>query len=274
MALSAFARNGTRFIRHNSPAILTGLGVAGLFSTAVLAVRGTIPAIRAIDEASRRAVFNESEPDENGNVSAGVEYEDVHLELKDYVQLTWKHYIPAVSVAVLTAGCIISANTLNSRRNAALISAYALAETGFREYREKVVEEIGEKKEEVIREKVIQDRMKENPPPPAEHMLVVAGQSQLCLDKLSGRYFMSDVETIRKAQNDINQKCINEMYASMNDFYALLGLSPIEIGEVVGWNTDNMLEIMFTTTLSEDSRPCLAIDYRRQPEMDYHRLWR
>lgn len=270
MTLSAFARNGTRFIRHNSPAILTGLGVAGLFSTAVLAVRGTVPAIRAIDKARFVKV---PEPDTDDG-TAGVRIEEVHLELKDYVLLSWKHYIPAVSVAVLTAGCIISSNTLSSRRNAALISAYALAETGFREYREKVVEEIGEKKEEGIREKVIQDRMKENPPPPAEHMLVVAGQSQLCLDKLSGRYFMSDVETIRKAQNDINQKCINEMYASMNDLYSLLGLSPIEIGEVLGWNTDNMLEIQFTTTLSEDSRPCLAIDYRRQPEMDYHRIWR
>ena len=94
---------------------------------------------------------------------------------------------------------------------------------------------------------------------------------QLCYDSYSDRYFKSEMETLKKAMNDLNYKINNDSYASLNDFYDLVGLDRIPIGEEVGWSLDKLLDIHFTTTLATDGRPAIAMEYGVVPTRGYFR---
>lgn len=239
----------------NSPAILTAIGVTGALTTAYLTGKASFKAAEMIrEEADRTDKFTGY----NGT-------------LKQDVKLVWKLYIPAAGTAVLTVTAIVAANHIGSRRAAAIAAAYTISEKAFEEYKEKVVEKMGATKEQAVRDEVAQDRVDRNPV--SSHEVIIAGSGQvLCFDEWSGRYFQSDMETIRKAQNDTNYQVLNESYASLSDFYERIGLPSTSQSDEIGWNTDRMIDLKFSTTLAEDGRPCLAIDFGLTPIRGYYKL--
>lgn len=247
-----FAKGARKVILDNSPTILTAISVAGVVTTAVLSAKAAPTAVRYIQEAES-------------------EFTDP-ITVPQKIKLTWKCYIPAASMGAATIACIISANTVSTKRNAAIMSAYSLTETAFKEYREKVTETIGKTKEQSVRDDIMKDRV-DNDPVSNREVIITGNGEVLCYDSITGRYFESTVETIRKAQNDLNAQIINDMYASQNEFYRLLGLQGTKLGDELGWNHDNMLELSFTSVISEDGRPCLALDYRVAPVQNYYKIW-
>jgi hypothetical protein len=167
-----------------------------------------------------------------------------------------------------TIACIAGSNKIGMQRNAALVAAYTLVDNSFKEYKEQVVEAIGDKKEEQIREKIIQQRIDEGP---AENrQVIILGEGdQLCYDKFSGRYFRSDAESIRRAENEINYRLVTDMCAALNEFYDQVGLEHIDAGDQVGWNLDHRCKLAFTSHLSPEGRPCLAVDFTGGPVAKY-----
>lgn len=254
MNMSAFFNRAGKFVSDNTPAILTAFGVAGVFSTAYLTHKATVKSTREI-------TLYLLEKDE-----------DYIWTKKELLELVWKHYIPPVAVALASVTCIVGAQAVNARRQAALIGAYTVVERAYNEYKDKVVETVGEKKEAVVREELAKDRIEASKQDSKQ--IVVSGVNVLCYDVLSGRYFQSDIETLRRAMNDINEQCINDQYASLNEFYSKVGLPTLPMGESLGWNTANMLELQFNYIGSEDGRPTLAVEFRDQPKMEYYKaLW-
>ena len=69
------------------------------------------------------------------------------------------------------------------------------------------------------------------------------------------------MESLKKARNDINSRVMNHDYATLDDFYYIVGLAPSSIGGQLGWKSPKLMELEFSTVLSEDGRPCLAFDY-------------
>lgn len=243
-------RQAGRLISDNSPAILTATAVAGVLSTAVLATKATINVTRRLD-----------------NEHAG----EVHLlPLKTVVEEVWKDYIPAAAVGAATIACIIGANTISTRRNAALISVYSITESAFKDYQEKVRSQIGERQEQKVRDTIAQDRVANDPD--SKEVVIFGTGEVLCYDLYTGRYFTSTMETLRKAQNDLNAKIISDMYASQNDFYTFANLPRVTYGDEVGWNIDHLLELDFSSVLSTDGKPCLAIGFRELPTAGYHKF--
>lgn len=92
------------------------------------------------------------------------------------------------------------------------------------------------------------------------------------MDGFSGRYFTSTMERIRKAQNDLNYKLLNEVYASLNDLYEYLDLDPIGAGDELGWTSNHQLDLSFSSTLTEGGHPCLVINFRNEPLANYRNL--
>lgn len=239
-------------ISKNSPGILTGLGVAGMATTAVLAVKATPKALRLMDEAE-----NEKGDD---------------LTKVEAVKACWKCYIPAVATGAVSAACIIGANSVNARRNAALATAYQLSTTALAEYKEKVVETIGEKKAQTIKEKIAKDKIEKNPVTKSDIIITEKGNT-LCYDALSGRYFRSDIDKIRRVVNELNKRMLSEMYISLNEFYSELGLRGTTMGDELGWNIDDgMIELDFGSQLTEDDTPCIVVDYLVAPRYDFSKL--
>lgn len=249
--MSTLVKNAGKLASDNSPAILTAISVAGVVSTTVLAVKATPEAMRDIWDAES-------------------EMTDL-LTPKDKVKLCWKHYVPALTMGAMTIACIISANTISTKRNAALMSLYTFTEKSLHEYQEKVKETFGENKEQKVRDDIAQDRV--NADPVSSKQVIITGNGDvLCYDTLSGRYFENNIESIRQAVNSLNQLILMDGYASQNEFHHLIGLPPTKLGEELGWTLDNLLEIDFSSVLSEDKRPCLSINYNIQPKTNYYKF--
>jgi hypothetical protein len=176
----------------------------------------------------------------------------------DRTKLVWKLYIPAAISSVTTVGCIVGANKIESKKALAAQTALAFSERAYSEYRDKVVEEFGERKDQSIRDQVVADQIKENPPP----AYIISGPGNvLCCELFTGRYFTSDMESLRKAQNDLNDRLLKHDYASLSDFYYLIGLPPTSTSSHWGWESNKLMSLIFSTTLSDDNRPCITFEY-------------
>lgn len=239
------------------PEILTGLGVGCMLTATVLAVAATPKALRRIEEAKENKKLARPE-------------EEPTLTKKEVVKAAWKPYIPAAITGITGAACVIGASSVNAKRNAALATAYQLSATALSDYKEKVIETIGEKKERTVREKVAEKKLEERPVSKSE-VIITGGGRTLCYDAAFGKYFESDIETIRTAVNDINEQMLTQDYVSLNDFYDKLNLSPIDIGDNLGWNiwTDRQLRVDFTSKLADDGRPCVVLQYDVAPRYDF-----
>lgn len=246
-------------VGKKSPEILIGLGVAGMITTTVLAVKATPKALKLIEEAKQTKEDNED------------------LKPLDVVKVTWKCYIPAVVTGAVSIACLIGANSVNARRNAALATAYKLSETALSEYKEKVVEEIGEKKEKVIREKIAQDHVDKNPEVNKSEVVVVGSGDVLFLEPICGKPFRSDIETVRKVINDFNYRMTTGMeeYISLSEFYDEFKLKHTGASDALGWNLgrDGQIEVEFLAAKTEDGKPCLELSYRVAPRYDYASLY-
>lgn len=260
-------RNTT--IEH-SPEILIGVGIAGMVSTTIMAVKATPKALDLIER--RKKQLNNEAMLIAKNQGDEVFSQVTKLEILELIKTTWKCYVPAMITCSISIACIIGANTVNSKRNAALATAYTLSESTLKEYQKKVVETIGEKKEQVVRDAVAKERVEKNPPKNNEVIITRNGDT-LCLDSVSGRYFKSDIDKLKKSENILNRRLIDEMYISLNEFYYEIGLPAVKIGDDIGWNVDNgLISLNFSSQLSEDDTPCLVIDYSIAPRYEYRSL--
>src|SRR5690242_7092090 len=137
-------------------------------------------------------------------------------------KLVWPLYIPAGASAISTIGCIIGANRVGANKAIAAQTALTVSQQLLSDYRDKVIEEFGEDKDRAIRDKVAEGRLMSNPPPPSDIMVSGPG-NVLCCELYTGRYFISDMEALRKAQNDLNMKLLSQDYQTMWDFYYMVG---------------------------------------------------
>lgn len=267
-SIPSLLRVAQNIITKNSPTILTAVGVAGVVSTAVLAVKATPQAMAKIDEAQVQKALAHEEAEQSGNAVAA----NRDLTVAEKIKASYLCYIPAAAVATVTIVCIIAGNRISVRRQAALLGLYEITERGFREYQEKVTEQIGKQKEQAVRDDIAIQHMKDNPVDNRE-IIIASGGDVLFMDDWSNRYFKSDMETVRQAVNDVNEECMNMGYVSLNDFYSKIGLPKNGSGDETGWSApDNLLKVQYTTGLSEDSKPCIIIKFDQYPGRGYYLL--
>lgn len=238
-------------VKKNAPGILTGIGIVGMVGSAVLAVKSTPKALELIEE--RR---DELEVDK--------------LTPVETIKTTWKCYIPSVVTGATAIACLIGANSVHTRRNAALATAYGISQTALTEYKDKVVETIGEKKERAIRDEIAKDKIEKNPV--GSHEVIVTERDQtLCYDAVFGRYFKSDIDTLKRAMNKMNRNlATGDMYVSLNEFYNEIDLPSVEIGDQLGWKIDDgPIDLYFSSQLTADNTPCLVIEYNVSPKYGF-----
>lgn len=262
---SAFIKSVRKTVVKHSPEILTGIGIAGLLTTTVLAVKATPKALAILEEERS----NREQDRENGVDEC---FAPEKISAVDKVKLCWKCYIPAAVTGLGSTACIIGASSVNARRNAALATAYAISETALKEYQDKVVETIGEKKEQVIREKIDKDHVDKNPVSKNEVIVTQKGNT-LCYDYYSGRYFESDIEQVKRAINNLNSAMLRDDYVSLNELYDELGLSRTGIGDTMGWNIGrigrDLVEPCISSQIADDGRPCIVVSCNPAPKHGY-----
>ena len=244
-------KNAERVLTKYSPGILTGIGIAGMIGATFMAVKATPKALYLIETKKEESEVEELTPVET-------------------IKTCWKCYIPATLTTVLSAVCLIGASTVSAKRNAALATAYSISEAALREYQEKVVEVVGEKKEKAVRDAVAKDQIERDPVTKSEVVIIDSNSNTLCYEPLSGRYFKSTIDKIKKAEIKLDRQMIQEMYVSLNDFYWEIGLDETDLGDKMGWNlSKGYMDLSFSSQLADDGTPCAVIVYGIPPVYDY-----
>lgn len=244
-------KSAERVLTKYSPGILTGIGIAGMIGATFMAVKATPKALYLIETKKEEAEVEK-------------------LTSVETIKTCWRCYIPATLTTVLSAVCLIGASTVSAKRNAALATAYSISEAALREYQEKVVEVIGEKKEKAVRDAVAKDQIERDPVTKSEVVIIDSNSNTLCYEPLSGRYFKSTIDKIKKAEIKLDRQMIQEMYVSLNDFYWEIGLDGTDLGDQMGWNlSKGYMDLSFSSQLADDGTPCAVIVYGIPPVYDY-----
>lgn len=248
LSVPNFIKSTGAAISKHSPEILTGFGIAGMIATTVLAVGSTPKAMRCIEEEKHEKHVDTLSPMET-------------------VKVTWKCYIPAAVTCAAATACLIGSCSVSARRHAALLTAYKLSETALTEYREQIVETIGEKKEQAVQEKVNQKQIDKTPVDP-NNIYITGRGNTLFLDPLSQRYFRSDIDLIRRAENTLNKEILHSIYGSVtiNDFYDEIGIPRTDTGDMMGWDTDRMIDLNLTPGMTDREEPCIVIGHYNRPD--------
>lgn len=249
------------FMDGNAATILTTGGVVGTVTTAVLSAKGHLKAMDVLREAE---------------MDYAVQTDNVgRLDSKDKALLIWQHYVPPVVIGSLTVSSIVAANMVSAKKAAALTAAYAVADGRLTEYKDKVAEKLTGPKKQAIQDEIAQDRVTNNPPSSNEVIIIASGEV-LCHDSLTGRYFHSTVEQIRKAEHVINSELATCQYASLSQFYDEIGLPNTSFSDTVGWSAlkqDVPFELQLSTVMTPDQKPCISIDYSILPTPEYTRTY-
>lgn len=252
--------NTRLFVKRNASTILTCLGGVGVVATTITAVKATPKALRLIEEAEQ----------EKGE----------QLTKWETVRATAKVYLPSVGVGIATLACIFSAQILNQRQQAALMSAYALLDQSYKDYRRKTIELYGEETDEEIMNAIAIEK--------AEDVGVRGSylgtscdlaleennsEPQVFYDEHSGRYFESTVEQVLTAEYHLNRNYILRGYSYLNEFYEFLGIEETDYGSVLGWapNDDGMYWIDFNHRKleSEEGKDVYIIEMPFEPTYDF-----
>lgn len=234
------------FLNRNASTILTCIGSIGVVATSVMAVKATPKAL---------ALLEEAKAERNGELTKA-----------EIIITAGPAYIPTIITGVTTIACIFGANALNKRQQAALMSAYALLDNSYKEYRSKVDELYGEEAGRKVREEIAKDSYD-------EHEVQIEEGKQLFYDFYSDRYFESTLFEVQKAEYQVNRNLTMRDYTLLNEFYHDLGLDPIDGGYSLGWSTgacfamywQNWIDFSHEKAVLDDGLECIIIKFVHDP---------
>ena len=246
--IEAFFKAARGELVKHSPEILTGLGIASMFGAIIFAVKATPKAEKAIEEKKK-------------------EEQKEKLDLWETIGVSWKYYIPTAASFAAGTACILGSDTINKKRTAALTAAYSITETALTEYKAKVSEELGEKKETRIFDKISEEQVK-NDPPKTNEIVFVTRDGILFREPVTKRYFQSTSDNVNRAEIELNRELLNSGFVSMNDLFYMLGLEMTDdIMDDIGWDVNHdPIEFIKTPVAVGDDQVCWAIQYRYPPQ--------
>lgn len=231
------------FLRRNSPTILTFLGAAGVVATSIAAVKATPKAMTLLEKTK----------EEKGE----------ELTKLEMVKVAGPAYIPAIAIGASTIACIFGANALNKKTQASIMSAYALLDTSYKQYKSKVKELYGENSDRNVKKEIAKDKFKDND-------IHINNEKILFFDFYSLRYFESTERLVLKAENRVNELLKLYGRASLNDFYESLGMPTAYTGYELWWNVQKCPSVEFThdITTMDDGLECCVISMSVEPECE------
>ena len=244
------------FIKKNAPTILSGIGVIGVVATTVMAVKATPKALSILEQAE----------EEKGE----------KLSKWEKINTAGPVYIPTVITGVATIVCILGANTISKRQQATLISAYALLDNSYKEYKKKTDELYGEEAGKQVRSEIAKDKYTGD-----EYSL--DNEKELYFDFYSGRYFESTPEAVLWAEYETNRAMSVNGAVGLNEFYDFIGLEERPEYDSIGWSCGQTEEMYWhswiefdheETTIDGDSEydegmKCTIIYMPFDPFIDY-----
>jgi hypothetical protein len=255
------------FVIKNSPTILTTIGVIAMAA-------GTAKAIVEAPKAKEELEDVESDPD---------------LSHKDYIKAKARvilyHYWSTAALTAGGAGIIFWGHKISLARTAAALAAYQMTKDDLKTLEDKIVETDGEKKLNKMKNSILKDEVGTGPNDISTVYNTGHGNT-LFYDPIGRRFFLSDIEFIRKQASIFNMELAKQIklskkaVMSLNDWYDFIDLEPLDgtidgntvctnIGKDMGWR-NKLLDLKFTSILMSNNEHCTVMGYSRNggPEWD------
>lgn len=244
--MEAILRSSKKFLERNGSTILTCIGGVGVVATTVAAVKATPKAVKLLEQA-------EVEKEES-------------LTIIEKIKIAGPGYIPTLLIGASTIACIFGANALNKRQQAYLLSAYALLDNSYKEYKKKVNALYGEDADNNVRDEMARDEYKESD-------IEFEDDKLLFYDEYRREYFNATMEDVLNAEYTLNRDFSYHGYATLNEFYDLLKLPRTDYGEVLGWSAWMVHESQWYSWIEfnhrkvelEDGMECYIIEILTEP---------
>lgn len=277
-ATRAFHKAGFQLKKH-SPEILVVTGVVGTVVSAVMACKATTKVstildktktnVDAIHECVNNPELAEEYTVEDSKKDLAIVYVQTGLEFA-------KLYGPSVILGAASITSILAGHNILRKRNLALAAAYQVVDTGFKQYRGRVVERFGEQmdkelkydiKAKEIEETVVDKKGEEKTvTKTVEVANPIAAQSPytICFDETCTGW-QRDAEAnkffLLRQQDYANEKLKARGYLFLNEVYDMVGARRTKAGQVVGWVYDesnpigdNYVDFGIFDIRNEDSR--------------------
>ena len=254
--VSSFIKTIQKGIVKHSPEILTALGIGGMITTTVMAVKATPKALKRIEERKE-----EEQKDD--------------LTVVETVKTAYKPYIPAAITGVASVACLIGAQSINIRRNAALVAAYQISTTALSEYKEAATKVVGEDKAKEIRDKIVEEK-KERATNGNVTYIISNEDEVLIFEPFSNVEFKSTTNKVEKAMIEMNKRMTNgrEHCISLNEFLNEMNLKSIPRGDDIGWSADKLIDLTFDPSTNDSgTKPRFDIAYLTPPEYGYNEYY-
>ena len=269
MSLISAIQNGAAYVlmwgQQHASALYTAVGVTSGLGAVITGI--------AVTPENTRKIDNEKAERERLGLP--------EMRTVDVIRMVGLSYLPTIFLFGTSAACFILNTVKAERKIATLAGLYSMSEKNFGEYREKVKEMFGERKERKVRDEVAIDKAKEAARSPALYMLTGDGNYP-CLDAWSNTKFRSSQLAVEKARISVLDRLRNEMYISLQEVYDEMRLpvrknedgTPLIDRSDIGWTVDDQLEFCYSYTPDEmTGEPMMVITFMPPPHADFNRLF-
>lgn len=243
MNLKYIAKSVINWCKANPQIFITGLGVASAIATSITSGKCHVKAVKA----------DELNPSDN---------------LLDFAKRNWKCYVPAAISLGVTIFAFGALHGATDKKYQALAAAYSVSQLDLSELRSKMAEQVKvlkegatEKDKEVATKKL-----------PDSTMVIFGDEQVLCVDAITGRRFRSTPELLRKYCNNISEDLLNYGACPLNDFYSQINLSPVDVGDELGWEGGQSITPQFMPVITDSGSPAIKVAISPAPKPNWFKI--
>ena len=242
-------------VEKHSPEILMGVGVVGVVATTVTACRATMKLNDILDECvetrdkiksvQENPAYDDRYSDEDAQKDLTINYVQTGVKIA-------KLYAPSVALGVLSVGCLVGSHSVMQKRNAALSAAYLTVDKSFKEYKQRVIDRVGEEVEKEIRYGIKAEEVVETVTDEDGNETTVTETVKMMDPNLYSDYarFFDEASPYWQKDPEYNlvflkaqQQYANDLLRAkgrlfLNDVYDMLGIEKTKAGQIVGWVYD------------------------------------
>ena len=258
-AYATVSKVGHVTVQH-SPEICVGAGLLGGVVTTVMACKATLK-VNEVCEANapmyeKISMLLESEDIGDETYSEEDAKKDRVVLAVTTTKSVIKYYGPVALVGAASMASILCGVNILNKRNMMLVAAYTSLDAGFKKYRSRVVDELGEDADfrfrtgavqkkidtEVVDEKTGEIKTKkvkadvlEPGAEPLDYTINFCREAVHVLDRLNVPRSRSFIES---CENSANTVLMAQGYLTLNQVRVSLGVPEVWYGQIVGWTLD------------------------------------
>lgn len=229
--------------RKSSPQVLFAGGVVGVVATAVLASKATLQLEETLEDINHKKDQAKALHEQNLDAYSDKDYQqDMAILMVRSVTKVAKLYAPALIVGTASIAALTSSHVILTKRNVALTAAYAALDKGFRDYRDRVINELGEDKDREFLHESEKRKITEKTESgqKTREVAVATGASIYArfFDELNTEWQRTpeyNMVWLKAKQNYANDRLNSRGHLFLNEVYDMLGMEHSKAGAIVGW---------------------------------------